>query len=285
MLFFSSEGQGGLGGYDIYAVNTLEKEIKELIHLGAPFNSEQADFGLILNPTGTQGYFTSARIGGIGQDDIYLFDAPNGLFAEAIATEAVAKIMVLEESDGMPIANAGVYVLEKNKSGLFGEEDLYEVVLEAKKNNPEEMEVRFVMKDKLGQPDFYTNQEGMINTQLATNQDYLFLVTKDGYVSKELRYSTIGETGPIMIPIPLLSKQCITLSGIVRNETTGVVVPNARILIESDCENTSETLTTNVNGQYEYCLPRECEYEMRVEKEGFSTVLTNMATKHQFKTI
>ncbi len=278
MLFFSSEGHAGLGGYDLYAVNTLEKEISELLHLGTPFNTEQADFGLILNPTGTQGYFTSARIGGIGQDDIYLFDAPNGLFAEATPTEAMAKITVIEELNGALIPNAGVYVFEKNKSGLYGKEDLYEVVLEAKSDNPDEMEVRFVMKDEVGQPHFYTDAQGLITTQLATNQDYLFLVTKEGYVHKELRYSTTGQTVPMLVQIPLESKQCITLSGIVRNAGTGVVIPNANILIESDCENISETMMTNANGLYEYCLPRGCEYGIRVEKEGFSSVLTNIST-------
>ena len=280
MLFFSSEGHAGLGGYDIYAVNTLAKEVKELMHLGAPFNSEQADFGLILNPTGTQGYFTSARYGGIGQDDIYLFDAPNGLFAEATPADAMAKITVIEEVQRTAIPNAGVYVFEKNKSGLYGKEDLYEVVLEAKDGNPEQMEVRFVMKDELGQPDFYTDGQGVINTQLSTNQDYLFLVVKDGYMNKELRYSTMSKSAPMLVEIPLASKQCITLSGIVRNEKTGVVTPNTRIIIESDCDNTTETIMTNGNGQYEYCLPRECGYEVRVEKEGFSTVITNMSTKN-----
>jgi len=280
MLFFSSEGHAGLGGYDIYAVNTLEKEVSELLHLGTPFNSAQADFGLILNPTGTQGYFTSARIGGIGQDDIYLFDAPNGLFAEATPTTAMAKITVLEELNGTLIPNAGVYVFEKNKSGLYGKEDLYEVVLEAKSGNPDEMEVRFVMKEELGQPHFYTDVNGLINTQLATNQDYLFLVTKEGYANKELRYSTTGQMAPMLVQIPLSSKQCITLSGIVRNVETGVVIPNAKILIESDCDNSSETMMTNANGLYEYCLPRGCDYGIRVEKEGFSSIITNISTKN-----
>ena len=280
MLFFSSEGHAGLGGYDIYAINSLEKEVSELIHLGEPFNSELADFGLILNPTGTQGYFTSARYGGIGQDDIYLFDAPNGLFAGATPVDAMAKITVIEELDGTLIPNAGVYVFEKNKSGLYGKEELYDVVLEAKAGNPDQMEVRFVMKDELGLPDFYTNQQGLINTQLTTNKDYLFLVIKDGFANKEFRYSTTGQTEPMLVQIPLHSKQCITLSGIVRNEATGVVTPNARILIESDCDNIFETITANVNGQYEYCLPRECDYSIRVEKDGFTTVVANYSTKN-----
>jgi len=280
MLFFSSEGHGSVGGYDIFAVNTHERNFKEIIHLGTPFNSESADFGLILNPTGTQGYFTSARYGGIGQDDIYLFDAPNGLFATAAATSELANITVIDEVDGSAIDNAGVYIFEKNKSGLFGEEDLYEVVLEAKDGNPDQMEVRFVMKKELGQPDFHTNANGKIATNLDINQEYLLLVTKKGYANKELRYATFGQPSPMNIRVPLTTKNCVTLSGVVRNGQTGAVVPNTKVLIQSNCDGKTQFVTTNIVGQYEQCLPFSCDYTLGAEKEGFIANSTIISTKN-----
>ena len=280
MLFFSSEGHGSIGGYDIFAVNTYERKLEEIIHLGAPFNSESADFGLILNPTGNQGYFTSARYGGLGQDDIYLFDAPNGLFATTASTNELANIRVVNELDQTAIADAGVYIFEKNKSGLFGEEALYEVVLEAKDGNPDQMEVRFVMKKELGQPTFYTDEKGMIATNLAINQEYLLLVTKKGYANKELRYSTFGQPSPLQIQIPLTTKNCVTLSGIVRNEKTGVVIPNAKIFIKSNCDENTQFVSTNTAGQYEYCVPFGCEYIMGAEKDGFTIGNSTVSTKN-----
>lgn len=279
MLFFSSEGHGSLGGFDIFAIDT-KKEINEIIHLGAPFNSESADFGLILNPTSTQGYFTSARYGGIGQDDIYLFDAPNGLFTRAAHNSELANITVINEKDGKAIDNAGIYIFEKNKSGLFGEEDLYEVVLEAKDNNPDQMEVRFVMKKELGQPNFHTNTNGKITTNLTSNQEYLLLVTKKGYANKELRYNTFGQPSPIQIQIPLSTKTCVTLSGIARNEQTGTIIPNAKILIQSSCEGKIQYVLANSAGQYEKCLPFGCEYTLGVEKEGFTVNNVTVSTKN-----
>ncbi len=280
MLFFSSEGHGSIGGYDIFAVNTYEKELEEIIHLGLPFNTESADFGLILNPTGTQGYFTSARYGGLGQDDIYLFDAPNGLFAKAAPTSELANITVVEEADGTVIDNAGVYIFEKNKSGLFGEEDLYEVVLEGKADNQDEMEVRFVMKKEVGEPNFYTNQKGMIETTLAANQEYLLLVTKKGYANKELRYSTFGQPSPMEIKIPLSTKKCAAISGMVQDEKTGVPIANAKIFIKSNCDGTTQFVSTDATGKYEQCLPFGCDYILGAEKDGFNIGNTTVSTKN-----
>lgn len=280
MLFFSSEGHGSVGGYDIFAVNTYEKELEEIIQLGAPFNTESADFGLILNPTGTQGYFTSARYGGLGQDDIYLFDAPNGLFAKATSSSELANITVVDEGNEAAIDNAGVYILEKNKSGLFGEEDLYEVVLEGKEGNQEEMEVRFVMKKELGEPDFYTNPEGMIETTLAVNQEYLLLVTKKGYANKELRYSTFGQPAPMNIQIPLSTRKCAAISGIVQDEKTGVPIANAKVSIKSNCDGTTQLVSTDAAGKYEQCIPFGCDYMLGAEKEGFTIKNSTVSTKN-----
>lgn len=269
ILFFSSEGHEGIGGYDIFAINTLEEEVKEIYHLGAPFNTPNADLGLILNPTGTQGYFASSRYGGLGQDDIYLFNAPNGLFGNVAQTAISANILVVKENDGNPIPDAGVYLFEKNKSGLFGEEDLYEVVLEAKEANSEEMEVRFVMKKDLGKPQYYTNSQGLIAADMAPNREYLILVTKKGYANKELRYPATDQLSPLTIRIPLSTKDCATVSGLVLNEDTGEALPNAKISIQSTCDNSIQHLTTDNNGYFEQCLPFGCQYNLTTIKSGY----------------
>ncbi len=73
-LFFASDGHIGLGGLDIYFMNQKdggEWSLPE--NLGAPINSSEDDFSLIMNEEGTCGYFASDRKGGTGRDDIYSF--------------------------------------------------------------------------------------------------------------------------------------------------------------------------------------------------------------------
>jgi WD40-like Beta Propeller Repeat len=72
-LFFASDGQEGAKKLDLFRID-LENRTAKAISLGAPFNTEADDFGLMLLPNGKRGYFSSNRTGGFGGDDIYEFD-------------------------------------------------------------------------------------------------------------------------------------------------------------------------------------------------------------------
>jgi len=79
-LYFASNGFPGLGGLDLYVVKNFEDLIKrdkaeELVvkNLGKPINSPQDDFAYFENIDTKEGFFTSNRIGGKGDDDIYSF--------------------------------------------------------------------------------------------------------------------------------------------------------------------------------------------------------------------
>jgi peptidoglycan-associated lipoprotein len=72
-LYFSSDGHPSLGGLDIFVASRSGDEI-QIEHLGIPVNSVGDDFGLFLSDV-TQGYFSSNRVGGKGDDDIYFFES------------------------------------------------------------------------------------------------------------------------------------------------------------------------------------------------------------------
>ncbi|MEO1259975.1 MAG: OmpA family protein [Bacteroidota bacterium] len=80
-LYFASDGRGGFGGLDIFfSQATAEGDWETATNLGQPFNSPKDDFGYIINSASTNGYFSSARDGGKGKDDLYHFtmDEPIG---------------------------------------------------------------------------------------------------------------------------------------------------------------------------------------------------------------
>lgn len=70
LLFFASDGHKGLGGLDVMMATVSDSVFSDVRNPGAPINSTSDDFGLVLR-NGTQGYFTSNRPGGKGDDDIY----------------------------------------------------------------------------------------------------------------------------------------------------------------------------------------------------------------------
>jgi outer membrane protein OmpA-like peptidoglycan-associated protein/tetratricopeptide (TPR) repeat protein len=71
VLYFSSNGKGGMGQLDIYMALPDRGVYKSVENLGYPVNSSRDDFGLILDEVGMNGYFSSNRPGGKGFDDIY----------------------------------------------------------------------------------------------------------------------------------------------------------------------------------------------------------------------
>jgi outer membrane protein OmpA-like peptidoglycan-associated protein len=91
-LFFSSNGQIGLGGLDVFVcLNEGESNIGNPINVGKPVNSTADDFSFSLNHDGMTGYFSSNRSGGRGSDDIYWFKQikpfKKQLFLEGITME------------------------------------------------------------------------------------------------------------------------------------------------------------------------------------------------------
>ena len=75
ILYFSSDGYAGYGGLDVYASKFFKTTMSDPINLESPVNSDKDDFAFIINDTNHQGYFSSNREGGKGDDDIYAFIA------------------------------------------------------------------------------------------------------------------------------------------------------------------------------------------------------------------
>ena len=71
-LYFASRGHPGYGNYDIYR-SQLSPDGKwgKPENLGSPINSPAHDIFMVQNKDGNIGYFSSARLGGKGDMDIY----------------------------------------------------------------------------------------------------------------------------------------------------------------------------------------------------------------------
>jgi outer membrane protein OmpA-like peptidoglycan-associated protein len=71
VIYFASDGHGGLGGLDIYFSVPEMGIFSSIENMGYPINSAKDDFGMAMDSTGVKGYFSSNRIGGKGNDDLY----------------------------------------------------------------------------------------------------------------------------------------------------------------------------------------------------------------------
>ncbi|MFL5752585.1 MAG: OmpA family protein [Bacteroidia bacterium] len=73
-LYFSSEGLGGVGGYDVYKTVLDEKTDKwtKPVNVGYPINTRKDEVGFFVTASGTKAYITSNRDGGYGMNDMYV---------------------------------------------------------------------------------------------------------------------------------------------------------------------------------------------------------------------
>jgi outer membrane protein OmpA-like peptidoglycan-associated protein len=128
-LYFSSDGHVGLGGLDIYKYKADEHN--EPVNIGYPMNTSDDDFGFIeINTeTGSEGFFSSNRDGGLGEDDIYqfLFEKPKYLPITGI---------VVDKRTGEPLPGSDVTL-----------NDSFEVLLESVTADVN-AKFSFIIKDK-----------------------------------------------------------------------------------------------------------------------------------------
>lgn len=71
VLFYSSNGLPGYGGYDVYKSRYENNQWMEPVNLGQPINSPGDDIYFTLLGNTSNGYYTSVRQGGYGDMDIY----------------------------------------------------------------------------------------------------------------------------------------------------------------------------------------------------------------------
>lgn len=107
ILAFASDGRDDcIGGLDVYYAKFPEMEA--VTNIGEPINSENDDFGLVINNNEKVGYFSSDRQ---GSDDIFKFDISK--------KECPLNGSVINEKTGMPVPNAKVDIKTCDGQSLF----------------------------------------------------------------------------------------------------------------------------------------------------------------------
>jgi outer membrane protein OmpA-like peptidoglycan-associated protein len=116
-LYFSSDSREGLGGLDIYEVRFKDgKPMGKVYNLGSPINSEKDDFGIWFDVDGKSGFFSSNRINGGPDDDIYQF-----IITGKILRGKNVTFIVKDKDKNTPLQNSMIEIngqkLETNDSG------------------------------------------------------------------------------------------------------------------------------------------------------------------------
>jgi len=103
-LFFASKGHPGYGNYDIYKSQLVDGEWTVPENLGMPVNSPAHDIFMTQKSDAASGYFSSARVGGHGDMDIYKINFLENIKKECTdSTNTFSTIMtnLIDEANGL----------------------------------------------------------------------------------------------------------------------------------------------------------------------------------------
>lgn len=106
VLYFASDGHGGLGGLDVFFSVPERGIFNSIENMGTPTNSPKDDFGLALDSTGMKGYFTSNRPAGKGNDDLY--------FLKIKRVPVIIRGVVKDRDSRDILAGATISVIDEN---------------------------------------------------------------------------------------------------------------------------------------------------------------------------
>ena len=272
-LFFCSDGHNSLGGLDVFYVDDVADGSKEVVNLGEPFNSKTDDLGFIMNDEGTAGFFSSEREEGYGKDDIFSFTIEKGIEGVEKPVSKQIQIVVTDAKSGSPLQGAAIRVLKPSEDGFVSsdQQSYYNIDLAPVTDGSNVLSLQLVRKDieDLGPADLYTNVSGQAQTDLYKYRSYLLLVSLDGFQTVERLFTFEGDEVPV-IKVPLsVAPKCHRVSGIVATDQFGRRIVNASLSFTNKGSGAKSKVRTNLNGEYEICLPSDGEYLVQVEKEGF----------------
>lgn len=242
-LYYSSDGQAGLGGLDIFFAELNEQGdgAKRSLNVGEPINSEKDDFGLITDGERKMGYFSSNRKNGGTDDDLYRFVREGPLYP---CRELI--VNVFDAKTKQPLDNTLIDLENKDVNG-------------SKKQ---------VQTDSLGN----------IRLCLDAENDYDFVASRTGYGNNRLGFSTKGldDDEPSRLDIPLdkagpVAGSPNTLRGRVTTQKDRLPIEGVTVVLINGCDGSRQETTTGPDGSYEFTTMPGCDYTLEAMKDNLGT--------------
>ena len=125
VLYFASDGHGGMGGLDIF-VSSMDTSGQwgEPRNLKYPINSTGDDFAIVFHPTEERGFISSSRGNSRGLDNIYYFEEPPILFTfSGTVKDAKTKQLVSNAAVRMIGSDGSNIMTRTNDKGYFNFSD------------------------------------------------------------------------------------------------------------------------------------------------------------------
>jgi len=236
LLFYSSDGKPGLGGLDLFVTEINEDgSIGKMANIGAPINSNRDDFSFALNEDMTSGYFSSNRLDGKGDDDIYHFEMLKP-FNFGKTLKGVAK-----DQGGNILANTKVELLDENG-----------VVIDS----------------------IITTETGDYSFVVEEDKNYSLTGQKTKYFDGDNTASTFTDDQIVYADLVLEKDPGLSLYALITDKNTGQPLDNVSMTITDNITGEVMQYITSETGDYRKPLMNKKindrgSYSIKLEKEGY----------------
>ncbi len=188
-LYFASDFHTGMGGFDIFKTFKLKDgSWSSPANMKPPINSGYDDFTFVIDNQSVkkegvlqQGYFTSNRIGGKGNDDIYKFER---------RVPPPRPVVVVPDKPKVPVK-----IVYKNTLDIIVLEKVFQSA-----DNPNSKVLgrkplagsKITMNIGGKKREMTVNTEGVVSIDLDDNTDYTFMASNEGYLNNSAKFTSRG---------------------------------------------------------------------------------------------
>lgn len=246
MLFFASDALPGLGGLDLFSTKQLSDGTwSQAENLRYPINTNADDFALIIDEKNENGYFSSNRPGGKGDDDIYSFTRLNNIMTGIVVDCNTQKPI----QDAVVELQEGGAVMQKRKTNASGTFTF--------PMSPGKEYVVTATKDGY--------EEGAQNVNTID--------VSSAQVDIKIPICPKKDTGN-----DNQAGSC-TVTGQITDKTTGKPVNGAIVKLTDMNSNEEKTFVTGPDGIYTFSMASEADYTVFAQKEFYFSETKTVSTK------
>ena len=241
-LFFSSNGHIGLGGLDVFvALPDNNSAFSKVLNVGQPINSNKDDFAFVMHSNNINGFFSSNRTEGKGDDDIYSF---------VLIRPFVTSLFV----EG--------YISEVNSSAIL-------------------RGAQIVLKDQNDSIVAITtaDERGKYSIELDPDSDYRIEVSMDNYFKNSFDLSTKNISTDVEVieqNLNLEPDPGLSLVALITDHKTGDPLTGVTLTLLDNSTNEKFVIITDETGivrkpLFNKRLNDEVKYQVIIETEGYFT--------------
>jgi outer membrane protein OmpA-like peptidoglycan-associated protein/cell division protein FtsN len=273
-LYFACNGRNSLGGLDIFSTRMISGKFASPENIGKPFNSENDDFGFILDLEGKNGYFSSNRAGGKGDDDIYSFTSESKIGVEPTSKpDRQLGIFIVNKVNASNIENAEIKMIPLSAYEIGDQvvDDFGNVI---KLTSTDSTNILTAISSETAKI-LNTDNEGKVKVTLKDG-DYLVNISKNGYQSKQTIFNVNSERDDYMVLLEPLQAESVPMTGVLKNNR-GVPITNATItLTEENGKADPIIIKTDNNGNYKYYVKPNTNYILSATKDNHLAASTKI---------